>query len=134
MPTKEEEFKQRFVAVLQDLQENGKNDIEAMWLLGSLAAALVDKAGKTSWAELKRTISQQDYSRLLTDFQTEGNRQHREGDVKKAYAIQILGISLITVTQTDPQLAAGAALLDEIIQTTILIYRKNRDVERPTVN
>jgi hypothetical protein len=134
MPTKEEEFKQRFVAVLQDIQTNGKNDVEAMWLLGSLAATLVDASGKKSWGQLKRGITQQDYSRLLTDFQNEGNKQHKDGETKKAYAMQVLGISLIAMTQKDEQLAAGDALLDEIIETTILIYRKSKDAGKPVPN
>lgn len=134
MPTKEEEFKQRFVAVLQDIQTNGKSDVEAMWLLGSLAATLVDASGNKSWGQLKRSITQADYARLLTDFQNEGNKQHKEGEVKKAYAMQVLGISLIAMTQKDEQLAAGDELLNEIIETTILIYRKSKDAAKPTPN
>ena len=48
MATKEEEFKQRFAAVLLDLQEHGRNDPEAMWLLGSLACEIAEKSGKTT--------------------------------------------------------------------------------------
>ena len=128
MATKEEEFKQRFVAVMQDLQQNGKNDPEAMWLLGSLACEIVEGASKRSWGEFKRTMAQATYSKLLTDFQMEGNRQHREGDPKKAYAIQVLGISLVAFTQkADPQMVAGDQLLDELIEVTIGIYRQNRE-------
>ena len=32
---------------------------------------------------------------LLTDLQREGNRQHREGDHRKAYAMQVIGVSLV---------------------------------------
>lgn len=127
MATKEEEFKQRFVGVMMDLQQNGKNDPEAMWLIGSLACEIVEKSGKQKWGEFKRTMAQQTYSQLLTDFQSEGNRQYAEGDQKKAYAIQVLGISLIAFTQkADPQMVAGDAILDELIEMTIGIYRQNR--------
>ncbi|WP_186767286.1 hypothetical protein [Devosia ginsengisoli] len=36
--TKEQDFKNRFFAVLKDVQEDGVDDGEAMWLLGRLAA------------------------------------------------------------------------------------------------
>ncbi len=132
MATKEEEFKQRFVAVMQDLQQNGKNDPEAMWLIGSLACEIVEKTGKRNWGEFKRTMAQETYSKLLDDFQKEGNRQHREGDPKKAYAIQVLAISLIAFTQkADPQMVAGDKLLDELVEVTISVYRANREPARP---
>lgn len=126
MTTKEEEFKQRFVAVLKDLQTNGKDDVEAMWLLGSLASQIIEKAQQRSWSVFKRTLTRAMYDGLLRDFQSEGNALHQQGKGKLAYAIQILGISLIAKTQMDEQLRAGEALLDEMIDYTITVYRKNR--------
>ncbi|MDP1729755.1 MAG: hypothetical protein Q8L54_00970 [Devosia sp.] len=131
MTTKEAEFKQRFVAVLKDLQTNGKDDAEAMWLLGSLASLILERTQKESWPALKADISREVYDGLLNDFQSQGNALHQRGDGKKAYAIQILGISLIARTQQDAHLQAGAALLDEIIAYATLVYRKNRHLEKP---
>lgn len=129
MPTKEEEFKQRFVAVLKDLQANGKNDIEAMWLVGSLATQIIEKARQPSWPALKAALTREAYDGLLRDFQKEGNALHQQGKGKPAYAIQLLGISLVAKTQRDEQLKAGEALLDEIIDYTIAVYRKHRHLE-----
>ncbi|MHB1104038.1 MAG: hypothetical protein ACYC0C_14940 [Devosia sp.] len=129
MPTKEEEFKQRFVAVLKDLQESGKNDIEAMWLLGSLATQIIEKAKQRSWPALKASLTREAYDGLLRDFQKEGNSLHQQSKGKPAYAIQILGISLVAKTQMDEQFKVGEALLDEIIDYTIAVYRKNRHLE-----
>lgn len=129
MATKEEEFKQRFVAVLKDLQTGGKNDIEAMWLLGSLAAQIIERVRQPSWPALKASLTREAYDGLLRDFQNQGNSLYQEGKAKHAYAIQILGISLIAKTQMDRQLKAGEALLDEIIDYTIAVYRKNRHLE-----
>lgn len=123
MATREEEFKQRFAAVLLDLQENGRNDSQAMWLIGSLAAQIAEKAGQASWAEFKQTMSQETYAKLLADFETEGNRQYQEGDRKKAYAIQVLAVSLVSFTQDDEEIQAGGALLDQLIDTTLAVYR-----------
>ena len=129
MTTKEAEFKQRFVAVLKDLQANGKDDIEAMWLLGSLATQIIEKAQQRSWTAFKASLTREAYDGLLRDFQKEGNALHQQGQGKPAYAIQILGISLIAKTQLDEQMRMGERLLDEIVDYTVTIYRKNRHLE-----
>lgn len=125
--TKEDEFKSRFVAVLQDLQQNGSKDAVAMGLLGSLAADLVDDLKGTSWSAAKRSMAPQTYNTLLQTFQDQGNENHREGREKHAYVIQVLAISLIARTQgADPQMAAGEALLDQIIDYTEAVYRREK--------
>jgi len=129
MTTKEAEFKQRFVAVLKDLQANGKDDIEAMWLLGSLATQIIEKAQQRSWTAFKASLTREAYDGLLRDFQKEGNALHQQGKGKPAYAIQILGISLIAKTQLDEQMRMGERLLDEIVDYTVTVYRKNRHLE-----
>src|SRR5690606_3764803 len=121
------EFKQRFIGVLKDLQANGKNDGEAMWLLGSLAARLIENARQATWTDLKAALTSEQYDGLLRDFQNEGNALHQQGGKGKVvYAIQILGVSLIAKTQTDEQLRTGEELLDGIIDYAADIYRKNR--------
>jgi hypothetical protein len=125
--TKEEDFKQRFVAVLKDLQENGSKDSEAMWLLGSLASDLADDLKAADWSALKRGMQAQTYDTLLRTFEAQGNEHHREGRNKQAYAIQVLAVSLIARTQgADPQMAAGEALLDQIIDFTVAVYRREK--------
>lgn len=124
MATKEEDFRERFVAVLQDLRTNGGKDPEAMFLIGSLAARLVDRAGQTSWATYKANLTPQVYAKLLRDFQKQGNDFHKEGKAKHAYAIQVLAISLIARTQNDDEVRAGDSLLDEMLGFLIAAYRK----------
>lgn len=126
MATKEEDFKQRLAAVLHDLQSGGRNDAEAMWLIGSLAAGLVDRVRAPSWRELKQRLSSSAYDGLLRDFEVQGNAFHREGKGRHTYAIQALGLSLIARTQQDPQVQEGGALLDEIIERAIALYRQTR--------
>ena len=72
-------------------------------------------------------MAQQTYAQLLGDFEKEGNRQYKDGDRKKAYAIQVLAISLISFTQDDKEIQAGGMLLDQLIDTTVLVYRNNRE-------
>lgn len=125
--SKEEEFKQRFVAVVQDLQQSGSKDVEAMWLLGSLASDLAGNLGRTSWTAAKAAMNGPTYNTLLRTFEQQGNEHHREGREKHAYAIQALAISLIAKTQrADPELAAGEALLDDVIDYTVAIYRREK--------
>ena len=100
MATKEEDFKDRFVAVLQDLRGNGGKDPEAMFLIGSLAARLIDRASQPNWAAYKANMTPPAYAKLLSDFQQQGNDFHKEGKAKHAYAIQVLAISLIARTRT----------------------------------
>ena len=124
MATKEEDFKERFVAVLKDLRTNGGKDTEAMFLIGSLAARLIDKANQPSWAAYKSNMAPPVYAQLLSDFEKQGNSFHRDGKAKHAYAIQVLAISLIARTQNDPEVRAGEGLLDEMLGFLIAAYRK----------
>jgi hypothetical protein len=124
MASKEEDFKERFVAVLQDLRGNGGKDPEAMFLIGSLAARLVDRAKQPGWAAYKANMGRAAYDKLLGDFKKQGNDFHKAGKAKHAYAIQVLAISLIAPTQNDPDIRAGDGLLDEMLGFLIAAYRK----------
>lgn len=124
MATKEDDFKQRFVAVLQDLRGNGSTDPEAMFLIGSLAARLVDRSAQPSWTNYKTTMTPAAYDKLLRDFEKQGNDFHKEGKAKQAYAIQVLAMSLVARTQVDPEVRTGDTLLDEIVGFLIAAYRK----------
>ncbi|HHY50529.1 MAG TPA: hypothetical protein GYA10_12360 [Alphaproteobacteria bacterium] len=127
MPTKADELKQRLAAVLRDLQREGGKDPEAIWLIGSLAAELADKAKAKSWPALKESMTQEMYEGLLRDFQTTGNALYQAGESKKAYAIQALGLSLVCLTQRhDAVLRDGEALLDSMIEGAVAIFRKTR--------
>lgn len=126
-PTKEAAFKQRFISVMTDLQQDGIEDPEAMGLIGSLASDLADSLEQTSWSAAKRAMSPAAYDALLSSFMTRGNDYHRQGHKKHAYAIQVLGVSLVAATQRgDAQLAQGEKLLDEIIDRAVAIYRQGR--------
>ena len=125
MTTKEQDFKNRFAEVLKDLQQNGSKDNEAMWLLGSLAASLADDLKSPDWSSAKRSMAAKTYDTLLHTFQSQGNEHHRDGRIKHAYAIQVLAVSLIARSQGgDPQIAAGEALLDQIVDYTVAVYRR----------
>jgi hypothetical protein len=130
--TKEQDFKLRFAAVLQDLQQTGSKDNEAMLLLGSLASDLADNLKSVTWTAAKSAMSAKTYDTLLHTFEAQGNEHHQAGRKKHAYVIQILAVSLIARTQrADPEMQAGEALLDQIIDYTLAVYRKNK---KQTIN
>lgn len=125
-PTKEAQFKQRFVSVLADLQQNGRNDPETMALVGSLAATLADRLGQKSWTAAKQAMTASAYDELIASFQTRGNQYHKDGRDKHAYAIHLLGVSLVAKTQRqDADLAAGEKLVDQLIDRAVAIHRRS---------
>ena len=134
MGTKEEDFKERFVALMQDLRANATKDPEATWLIGSLATRLIDLYKLKTWSQFKLALTPPAYSKLLSDFEKEGNGFHQQGKAKAAYAVQVLGISLIARTQSDEQVRAGDSLLDEMIQAMVAVYRKAKAAEKRPAN
>ena len=124
MTGKEQEFKQRFIAVLADLQASGSKDAAAMLLLGSLASDLAANLHSRSWPQAKALMTPQTYDLLLGRFQAEGNAHHQAGRDKHAYAVQVLAVSLVASRQRqDPTLASGEKLLDQMIDAAIAAYR-----------
>lgn len=124
MSTKEQDFKDRLVAVMRDVNDNLTNDAEAMWMIGSLATRLVDLYKVKNWSQFKARLTPQTYDQLLKDFEQQGNAHHKEGNAKAAYAIQLLAISTVARTQADPEVKQGEQLLDGIINGTVATYRK----------
>ncbi|KKB80026.1 hypothetical protein VW35_06120 [Devosia soli] len=118
------EFKQRFAAVLGDIQKSGAEDGEAMALIGSLAADLADTMQQLTWTAAKSNMTPQVYNDLLKVFEQRGNEYHQAGKTKHAYAIQALAMSLVAATlRSDPQMAAGEKMLDAVIDRSVSVYR-----------
>ncbi|WP_332686493.1 hypothetical protein [Devosia sp.] len=113
----------KIAAVLEDLRREGMENGEAMFLLGSAAANLVDMGKRKNWRELKAALTATDVLQLLQQIDTEGNRMLDEDKVNFAYALQIIGMSLAASGGDNPQLLQGASLLDDIIETTHTNYR-----------
>lgn len=125
--TREEDLKQRLAIVLQDLRDGAVKDSEAMVLVGSLASDLADQLEQKSWTAAKQAMTATAYDALLESFQQRGNDHHQNGRTRHAYAIQMLGISLVCSTQRkDIEIATGEKLLDEVIDRAVALYRKRR--------
>lgn len=132
-PTKEvrdAEFKQRFAAVLADIQKTGAEDGEALGLIGHLANDLAKSLQQPNWSTAKKVITPQTYNDLLKIFEQRGNEYHREGKTKHAYAIQALALSLISATmRSDPQMAQGEIFLDAVIDRSVSVYQSLNPVK-----
>jgi len=129
MPSKEQDYKERLVAVVRDLKENIRDDAEAMWLIGSLAARLIDLYRLRTWSQFKAQLTPQAYDQLLRDFEQQGNGYHKEGKAKAAYAIQLLAISTVARTQSAPDVKEGELLLDGMINAMVASYRQAQVAE-----
>ena len=126
-PTKEAQFKQLFISVLADLKSDGVKDSETMELVGHLAADLADQLEQKSWTAAKQAMTAAVYDALLESFKTRGNQYYQDGRTKHAYAIQLLGVSLVASTQrSDADLAAGEQLMDQVINSAVAHYRRTR--------
>lgn len=125
MPTKEEEFKYRFIDLVADLHANGRNDAQAMALVGSLAANVLDQANADNWVDFKRSLAPQSYDQLLDTLQTEGNAVAAQGREKAVYALQVLSVSLIAGTQETPEVKSGEHLLDDLIDAAVTNFRQH---------
>lgn len=118
------QFKQRFAAVLADLQDTAAEDGEAMALIGHLASDLSNTLQQKSWSSAKSVITPQVYNDLLKVFEQRGNEYHQAGKTRHAYAIQALAMSLIAGTlRADQQMAEGEKILDGLIDHSVGVYR-----------
>jgi len=125
MLTRDEDFKQRFDTILLDMRISGSTDAETMWLVGSLAARLIDQNQQPTWSAFKHTLSQPTFRALISSFQKQGNELAKTGNTPQVYAIQVIAVSLVAITQTaDPDILEDDKLLDDIIEDAIAIYRE----------
>ena len=124
----------KIAALLDDLRREGTENGEAMFLLGTAAANLVDMGKAGNWAQLKQKLSSAEIVGLLRQIDAEGNRMLDEDKVNFAYALQIIGMSLAASGGENPQLRRGASLLDDIIETTLVNYRNYVRTRTPQAN
>ncbi len=123
--TSEDDFKARFVAIMQDVREAGAKDIQAMWLVGSIAAELLDRSKIESWKKYAATRTPMARRIMLEDLEGKGKGFTAQGRLRHQYAIQIIAASLIAHTVKDQVVKSGSALLDDLIDGAVAFYRRN---------
>jgi len=131
MPTDQQpDFKRQLIAVVDDLHKAGRDDGEAMFLLGRIADTICRQGKQADWRMLKANLTRADYDLLLAEFQREGNNAIKAGQGKLAYAFQTLMVALVAKTQTEPDVQAGASLVDTTIDAALANYRRHAGTKR----
>ena len=129
--TRNAEFKQRFAAVLADIQQTGAEDGEAMALIGHLASDLATRLQQQNWVTAKANMTPETYNDLLKVFEQRGNEYPQAGKSKHAYAIQALAMSLIAATmRSDTQMTQGEKMLDAVIDRSVAVYQTQSRTNR----
>lgn len=123
--TSEDDFKARFVAIMQDVREAGAKDTQAMWLVGSIAAGLLDRAKIETWKKYASSRTPMARRVLLDDLEGKGKGFTSQGRTRHQYAIQLIAASIIAHTVKDQVVKSGNALLDELIDNAVAFYRHN---------
>jgi len=115
----------KITQVMRDLHEQGANDGEAMFMLGA-AADYVCKTGQAAtWPALKARLSPTETIGLLAQIDAEGQAAVAKEQIKHAYAIQILGLSIAAIGAQSPQIRTATGLMDGLIATALGNYRKH---------
>ena len=124
---RQEFFIRRFFKVMKEMGENTQNDPEGIWMIGSLAASLLDQSQKRNWAHFKKTLTPEVYDGLIESLRKQGNQLAGEGKEKAAFAIEVIALSIIAPTQSDnhEHLASGDKLLDKRVQDSVNFFRRN---------
>jgi hypothetical protein len=109
--------------VLRDLHDEGARDGEAMFMLGAGADYLCITGETASWPALKARLGNTEMLGLLAQIDAEGQAATASNQVKHAYALQILGLSLAATRAGSDEVAAATGLLDDVILSAHTNYR-----------
>lgn len=114
----------KITAVLRDLQEQGTNDGEAMFMLGAGADHLCKTGAAADWSALKGRLGTTETVGLLAQIDSEGRAAVANGQHKQAYALQALGLSVAALGAGNRDIRTAASLLDDLIATALRNYRQ----------
>ena len=123
-------IRSRVTDMLRELQ-TVREDAETMAMVGILAGRILMDAKQPRWGQMKRRLTAAAYDQLLLTAQIQGNDLFGEGNIKAAFALDIIATSIVASRVEDPRLGDGVALLDEIIERAVVAWRKSNT---PTVN
>ncbi len=124
----EEVFKKRFLEVMKQMGESTSKDPEGVWMIGSLAASLLDQSKSPDWVHLKKSLTPEIYNSLINSFRTQGNQLAKDGKEKAAFAVEVLALSIIapTLSEKNEPIASGDKLLNNMVQDSINFFRRSQ--------
>ena len=115
----------KITQVLRDLHEQGANDGEAMFMLGAGADYVCKTGQAATWAALKSKLSATETLGLLAQIDAEGQAAVAKGQVKHAYAMQLLGLSVAAISAQSQEIRTATGLMDDLIATALGNFRKH---------
>jgi hypothetical protein len=115
----------KITQVMRDLQEQGANDGEAMFMVGAGADYVCKTGQAATWPALKAKLSATETLGLLAQIDAEGRAAAAKGQVKHAYALQLLGLSVSAIGAQNPDIRTAVGLMDDLIATALGNYRKH---------
>jgi hypothetical protein len=120
--------------VIRDLHGQGTRDGEAMFMLGAGADYLCMTGQVANWPALKARLSPTETIGLLAQIDAEGDAAVAKDQLKHAYALQILGLSVAAAGTSNPQIRTATGLLDDLIATTLNNYRTHASKSATPLN
>ncbi|WP_137152626.1 hypothetical protein [Devosia sp. FKR38] len=119
----ETELLAQLAEVVANLHDGGMQDGQAMFMLGAGADRLVSIRAHNNWSHFKAALTPADTIELLQHIDAEGNTALREEKGRQAYALQALALSLAAKDAELDTVRAGAALLDQVIESALSNFR-----------
>ena len=119
----ENELLAQLAEVVANLHDGGMQDGEAMFMLGAGADRLCSIRAHNNWSHFKASLTPADILELLRQIDAEGNTALREEKGRQAYALQALALSLAARDAEQDTTKAGAALLDQVIESALSNFR-----------
>lgn len=132
MDERDQIFRERLVAVIDDLTRRGR-DRPLRRLIGLYSDRLAKEAGARDWADLKERADGPTYDSLLNLFQQQSAEAQKRNDEPAVRAFEVLALSLIARRQYQVELLPGVSLLDRYIEECATNARrvKSQFIETP---
>ena len=110
--------------MLRELQTE-RHDGETMYMVGILAGRILMDAKQPRWVQMKRRLTAAAYDQLLLTAQIQGNDLFGEGNIKAAFALDIVVTSIVASRVDDARIVEGVALIDDLIERAVTAWRKS---------
>ena len=91
-------IRSRVTDMLRELQ-TVREDAETMAMVGILAGRILMDAKQPHWAQMKRRLTAAAYDQLLLTAQIQGNDLFGEGNIKAAFALDIIATSIVALAR-----------------------------------
>jgi hypothetical protein len=128
MADRDQIFRERLIALTEELNAGANNDKRTRQLVGQYATRMPREARARDWADLKERADGPTYDSMLNLFTRQADDAHRVADKSGRRAMEILALSLIARRQNQPDLVQGIAFLDKFIENCATRARRSLSI------